>query len=226
MRGETWSNVLEESFQSVSDKLIQFLPQLVIAVLILLIGWILGVLLGRVVSEIIRSVKLDDALKRAGVAEVLRKGDIVLNSGRFVGTLIKWFIIVIFLVAALDILHLQQVTEFLDRVLGYLPQVIVAVFIVLIATILGDVMGRIVTASAQAADLQKAVLVGKATKWTIWIFAILIALDQLGVDTTFIHTAFTGLIVAISLALGISFGLGGQATAARFIERTEDELKK
>jgi len=223
----SWSSVLEQSFQNVSDIVIRYVPQLIVAILILLIGWILGALLGRVVAQIIRSIKLDEALKRAGVADVLRKGDIALNSGRFLGELVKWFIIIVFLVAALDVLKLEQVTLFLNTVvLGYLPQVIVAALIILIAAVVGDVMGRFVSASAQTAELKQSALAGKVTRWAIWIFALLIALDQLGVDTTFIHTAFTGIIVALSLGIGIAFGLGGQETAARMIEKTVRDLEK
>ena len=227
MDAATWSNVLQESFQNVSNTVIAYVPLLLIALLILLIGWALGALAGRIVAQIIESIKLDIALKRAGVDEILRRGDIVLNSGHFFGALVKWFVIIVFLVAALEVLNLTQVTAFLETVvLGYIPRVIVAVLVILIAAILGDVMQRIVTASVQTAELKSAALVGKITKWAIWIFAILVALDQLGIDITFLHTAFTGFIVAVSLALGISFGLGGQEAAARFIENTRDELKK
>jgi len=222
---ETWSNVLVASFQNVWSGVVEFMPQIVIAIIILLIGWIIGALLGRVVEQIMRSLKLDSALKRAGVDDVLSRASIVLDSGRFIGALVKWFIIVIFLVAALDVLRLEQVTDFLrEVVLTYLPQVIVAVLILLIAAVIGDVMQRVVTASAKTAEIKFAALAGKITKWAIWIFAILVALDQLGIATTFVQTLFTGVVVALSLAAGLAFGLGGKDAAARLIEKTRDEI--
>lgn len=223
---DTWSNVLVVSFQSLWSGIIQFLPQIVIAILILLIGWIVGMLLGRVVEQIVRSVRLDHALRQAGVDEVLRKANMVLDSGHFIGALVKWFVIIVFLVAALDVLRLYQVTNFLQEVvLTYLPQVIVAVLILLSAAVIGDVMQRIVTASAKTAEIKFATFGGKITKWAIWAFAILVALDQLGIATAFVQTIFTGFVVAVSLAIGLAFGLGGKDAAARLIEKTYEEIK-
>ena len=222
---DQWGDVLATSFQNLWYGVVQYVPNLIIAIVILLVGWIIGALLGRVVAQIIRSLKVDQALRKAGVEDVLQKGGIVLDSGHFIGTLVKWFVIIVFLVAALDVLQLTQVTFFLqDVVLMYLPRVIVAVLILLAAAVIGDVMQRIVTTSAKTAEIKVANLLGKVTKWAIWIFAILVALDQLGIAAGFAQTIFTGVVVAISLALGLAFGLGGKDVAAKFIEKTRDEV--
>lgn len=222
---ETWGNVLSNSFRNLWDGVITFVPQLVIAVLILVIGWLIGALVGRVVSQIIRSLRVDEGLRKAGVEDTLARGGIVLNSGGFVGALVKWFIILVFLVAALDVLKLTQVNEFLQGVvLFYLPQVIIAVLILLLAAVIGDVMQKVVTTSAKTAEIRSARFLGNFTKWAIWIFAILAALFQLNIASTFIQTVFTGVVVALSLAVGLAFGLGGQEAAARFIEKTRQEI--
>lgn len=227
MNTTTWSKELISAFKDIWSGGSSFLPELVIAILVLLVGWALGVLLGRIVTQAVRSIKFDTALARAGVGDILRKGNIALDSGLFLGALVKWFIIVVFLVASLDVLGLEQINIFLgDIVFSYLPRVIVAVLIVLIAAVIGDVMQRVVSASVRTADIKYANVVGKLTKWAIWIFAILVALDQLGIASAFIQTFFTGFVVAISLALGLSFGLGGKDAAAKFIESTRDEFKK
>ena len=202
-----------------------FVPNLIIAILIILVGWLVGALVGRVISQIVKSLKIDDALRRAGVEDALAKGGMLLNSGNFLGALVKWFIVVVFLVAAFDVLQLTQVNAFLrEVVLGYLPRVIVSVFILLVAAVIGDVMQKIVTTSAKTAEIRSARFLGVVTKWSIWIFAILVAMVQLGIASVFIQTLFTGVVVAISLALGLSFGLGGQDAAARFIEKTKQEI--
>ena len=222
---ETWGNVLSNSFQNLWGGVITFVPQLVIAILILVIGWLTGALVGRVISQIIRSLRVDEGLRKAGVEDTLARGGIVLNSGAFVGALVKWFIILVFLVAALDVLKLTQVNEFLQGVvLFYLPQVIIAVLILLLAAVIGDVMQKIVTTSARTAEIKSARFLGSFTKWAIWIFAILAALFQLNIAATFIQTVFTGVVVALSLAIGLAFGLGGQEAAARFIEKTRQEI--
>lgn len=222
---ETWGNVLSRSFQNLWGGVITFLPQLVIAILIVVIGWLIGALIGRVVAQIIRSLRVDEGLRKAGVEDTLARGGVVLNSGGFVGALVKWFIILVFLVAALDVLKLTQVNEFLQGVvLFYLPQVIIAVLILLLAAVIGDVMQKIITTSAKAAQIHSARFLGSFTKWAIWIFAVLAALFQLNIAATFIQTLFTGIVVALSLAVGLAFGLGGQDAAARFIEKTRQEI--
>lgn len=222
---DTWSNVLTVSFQNLWSGIVSFVPNLIIAVLIVIIGWLVGALIGRVVSQIIRSLKIDEALRKAGVEDSLARGGVMLNSGNFVGALVKWFIIVVFLVGAFDVLGLSRVNTFLQEVvLYYLPQVIVAVLILLVAAVIGDVMQKVVTTSARTAELRSARFLGTITRWSIWIFAILAALYQLGIAAAFIQTIFTGFIVALSLAVGLSFGLGGQEAAARFLEKTRQEI--
>lgn len=222
---DTWSAGLRSSFEGLWSGVINFVPSLVIAVIILVIGWVVGALVGRVISQLFRSLKVDDALRRAGIEDALAKGGIMLNSGNFVGGLVKWFIIVVFFVAAFEVLGLTQVNDFLQQVvLLYLPRVIVSVLILLVGAVIGDVMQKIVTTSAKTAELHSARFLGTVTKWAIWIFAVLVALSQLGIATVFVQTLFTGFVVALSLALGLSFGLGGQDAAARFLEKTRQEI--
>jgi small-conductance mechanosensitive channel len=220
----TWSEVLTNSFQNLGTAVAVFLPNLLIAILIIVLGWALGSLVGRIVDRIVRSIKLDEGLRRAGLEEIVKRGGINLNTGKFLGGLIKWFIIIVFLIPALSTLGLTQVTIFLQQVvLYYLPQVIVAVLILLVAGVLGDFMQKVVTTSSRTAEVRTAHLLGNVTKWAIWVFAILVALSQLGIASDFIHTLFTGFVVALSLALGLSFGLGGQDAARNFIEKTRNE---
>lgn len=220
------SQALVTSFQDIWQGVVNFLPELIVAIVLLLLGWLIGALLGKAVDHIIRSLKVDQALSNAGVDKAMEKTGYRLNSGAFLGGLVKWFIIVVFLVAALDAVGLTQVNDFLsDVVLIYLPQVIVAAVILIVAAIVADVMEGIVAGSAKAAEVASAHFLGTLTKWAIWIFAIMAALFQLGIAPTFIQTLFTGIVVAIALALGLSFGLGGQEAAARYIEYLRGRMK-
>ena len=133
----------------------------------------------------------------------------------------------VFLIASFDVLGLNQVTLFLQQVvLQYLPQLIIAVLILLIGAVVGDVMSRIVVASSRTASITSANFLGVVTRWAVWIFAILIALSQMGVAGAFIQTIFTGFVVAVSLALGLSFGLGGQNAASKTIEKIQNEIAR
>lgn len=220
----TWSDVFSLSFRNLWLGVSVFIPKLLVAVVIVLVGWGLGVLFGRVVAQIIKAIKIDEALRRAGVENFLGKGGLNLDSGKFLGGLVRWFIYLVFLVGALDVLKLTQVTEFLKQILNYLPQVIVAVLILIAAGLIADVMKKIVLSSAMSAEISSAGLLATITKWVIWVFAILVALSQLGIAAGFIQTIFTGLVVALSLGLGLSFGLGGQEAAGRMLDKVSKEI--
>ena len=224
---ENTGSVIANSLANLWSGVIGFLPELIIAIIIFVVGWIVASLLGKAVDQIIKAVKLDNALRGAGFEATLARAGFSLNSGKFLGELVKWFIIVVFLVAALDVLRLDQVTVFLRQVvLAYLPQVIVAVLIMLVAVVIAEAMKKLVVASAKAAHIRSAGFLGALTKWAIWVFALLAALLQLGIAVTFLQTLFTGIIVALSLAFGLAFGLGGQAAAARYLEYLSSEMKE
>jgi hypothetical protein len=220
----TWADVLNQSLQSVFWGLVQFLPNVIVAVLIFVVGWLIGAGLGRLVAQVIASIKVDQALRAAGVEKVVERAGFTLNSGKFLGELVKWFFIIVFLVASLNVLGLTDVTAFLTGVvLTYLPQVIVAVLILLVAAVLADAADRIVAGSARAAGVKAAGLLGTLARWSIWVFAVLAALDRLGISPL-VQTLFTGVVVALALAFGLAFGLGGQQAASRAIERVRDEI--
>ncbi len=220
-----WADVLSMSFMNLFAGIVAFIPNLVVAVVIFVIGWIVGSLLGKVVMQIVASLRVDQALRAAGVEKVMERTGFPLNTGAFLGMLVKWFFIVVFLVAALDVLGLTQVTIFLRAVvLGYLPSVIVAVLILLVAAVVADAAQRVVAGAARAAHLRTANLLGSVARWAIWIFAVLAALAQLQVATAFVQTLFTGVVVALALALGLAFGLGGQAAAADYLKRMREEI--
>ncbi|HZS43126.1 MAG TPA: hypothetical protein VFA52_02825 [Candidatus Paceibacterota bacterium] len=221
----TWGDVLVASFTNLWYGIVSFIPNIIIAIVIFVIGWLIGVFIDKLVREAFRAMKIDNALRSAGVENTLNRGGILLNSGAFVGGLIKWFIIVVFLLASFEVLGLTQVTDFLKNVvLNYLPQVIVAVLILLVAVVIAQAVQRIVSASAKAARLSHANLLGSIAKWAIWIFAILTALVQLGIAVSLIQTLFMGVVVALSLAFGLAFGLGGQDAAARYIDKVRNEI--
>ena len=221
-----WSSALTTSFQNLWIGIVSYLPNIVIAIIIFVLGWVVGTIVGRGIQQLFKSAHIDDVLKRTGADEMVRRGGINLNSGAFVGGLIKWFIVLVFLIAAFDVLGLAQVNQFLSEVvLRYLPNVIVAVLVLLVAGVLADAVQKAVTASARAAEIRSAGLLGTVARWAIWIFAFLIALSQLGIAAPFLQTLFTGLIIALSLGVGLAFGLGGQEAAADFIRKARTDMQ-
>jgi hypothetical protein len=196
----TWQQVLTLSFQNLWLGVVNFVPNLVIALIIVILGWLIGALFGRAIWQVFRSLRVDEALRRAGFESFLRKGGINLDSGAFIGGLVKWFVILVFLVASFDILGLTEVNLFLQQVvIAYLPRVIVAALILLVGGVIGDVVERVVVTAAKTAEVHSAHFAGTISKWAVWIFAILVSLSQLGIAAAFSQTLFTGIVIAISL---------------------------
>ncbi len=220
----TWGTGLSDSLRNTWHGVAIYTPNVVFAIIIFVIGWIVGSVVGSVIAQIIRSIKIDQLLKSAGVEEVVKRTGYNLNVGVFLGTLVKWFVIVVFLIGSFNALGLNDVTLFLQEVLMYLPRVIVAVLILLVAVVIADVMQKIVSATTRAAEVHSAHFLGIATKWAIWIFALLAALEELRIAVGLISTIVTGVVVAFALAFGLAFGLGGQEAAARTIERVRNEI--
>ncbi len=217
---QNWGEVFTASLQNVWYGVMAQVPNLIVAIIIFAIGWVLAALVEKLVDSIIKTLKLDSALRSAGMEDVVKRAGHNLDSGRFVGVLCKWFVIVVFLMASFEILGLNQVNEFLQSVVSYLPQVIVAVLVLLIGAVVATTMQKVVVASAKAGHLHVAELGGRVTKWSIWIFALLTALYTLGVAPSLIQTLITAIFAGLALALGLAFGLGGRDTAQKLIEKT------
>lgn len=222
---EDWSEVLVESFQELWLSVIEYVPSIVVAVIIFIIGWVIASVLGKWVAQLLRSLKLDNVLQSLGVQDIVNRAGYRLDSGAFLGALVKLFIVVAFLVAALEVLNLSQINDFLrEVVLFYIPNVIAAAIILLLAAVIADVLQKIVAGSAKAAGVAYAELLGGITRWSIWIFAILAAMYQLNIGAQFAQILFAGLVAMLAIAGGLAFGLGGRDAAAGFIDRLRQDI--
>jgi len=223
---EQWIINLEEAFQEFWQGLASFVPQLVVAILILFVGWLIALAAGRIVDYIIKMLKVDDALRQAGLESIVYRGGLTLNAGHFFGTLVKWFILIGFIVIALNFLDFDALNQFfLEDLLSFIPQVIMATLVLVVAAIFGDVLHRTISTSMKMAGWVSAELVGQVVKWTIWIFAVLVALDHLKIiPEAFINTLLQGIVIAMALGFGLSFGLGGKKVAEEYIEKMRDRI--
>lgn len=217
---------LSDSFKSLWAGFADFLPELVAAVIVLIVGVIIAELLGKAVKHVIQAVKLDSLVRKAGAEHYFNRAGVRLDTGVFLGAVVKWFLVIVFLVEALDLLNLAAVTVFLQHVLGYLPHVIVAILVLFAGLVIGEVMERVVASSARAADLGRSNLLGTVTRWSVWVFAALVALYELGVAAVLSESVFNGIVVAFALALGLAFGLGGQGAAADFIASVRRDISE
>jgi hypothetical protein len=217
--------VLVSSFQNLWWGLISFVPNLLVAVIIFVLGWLVGSILGKWVAQVIQSLRIDQALQGIGAGQLMSRAGFRLNAGAFIGGLVKWFVIIAFLVASMEVLGLQQVNDFLQQiVLGYLPNVIVAALILVVAAVIAEALQRVVVGAALAANLPSAALFGGITRWAVWVFAFIAALLQLGVAVVFLQTLFTGIVAMLALAGGLAFGLGGRDAAARYLDKLRKDI--
>jgi small-conductance mechanosensitive channel len=193
--------------------------------ILFIIGWVVASVIGKAIAQVLNALKLDKLFESAGASELLNRAGMKLNVGGFIGGVVKWFIIVVFLMASLEIMGLTQVNDFLrEAVLFYLPKVIIASLVLVIATVISDTMKKLVQASAQAANVRSANMLGSITRYAIWIFAFIIALSELGIASSFMQILFTGLIAALAIACGLAFGLGGKDAAAKAIDSFKNNM--
>jgi len=222
---QLWGDVILVSLQQVWMSIAAFIPTLFGSLLIFFIGLVIAVTLGQLVEQIVRGLKIDNLLRKLDVEKTIERAGWKMDSAMFLGSLVKWFFIVVFLLAAANILGLSQVGDFLRDVLLYIPNVVVAALILIIAALVSDVVQRLLHGSIMAMD-HRGTMVIPMVRWSIWIFALIAALLQLGVAVTLIQTLVTGLVAAVALATGLAFGLGGKDAAADFISRMRSEMKK
>ncbi len=221
---QTWGEVLGASLQNLWWGFVSFVPNLIVAVVIFIIGWVIASVIGRVIDQAITALKIDSLFKSAGADKMFEKAGFHFSVGGFLGGLVKWFVIVVFLMTALEIVGLTQVNSFLrEVVLSYLPQVVIASLVLIVATVISDAMRKIVEGSARAANVHSAKLLGTIVKYAIWIFALIIALSELGIASQFMQILFTGIIAMLAIAGGLAFGLGGKDAAAKCIEKVRSE---
>ncbi|TSC91619.1 MAG: hypothetical protein CEN90_417 [Parcubacteria group bacterium Licking1014_17] len=215
--GASGLDIIRDTFTSLWGSVVNFLPQLIAAILVFIIGWIVAIIIGKLVWHLVRIIQLDKILESIGFKKIWDRSGYKLDSPIFFYELVKWFFIIVSLMAATDILGLDQVTEFLQTVVLYLPNVFVAAIVLIIGALVAKFAEGLVRGSMKAAKLASANFLGSIARWAVLIFSFLIALEKLEVGTDIIRTAIMGIIAAAALAAGIAFGLGGKEHADSLI---------
>ena len=203
-----------------------FIPALFGALIVFIIGWIVAMALGRIVTRILQAIQIDKIFDQLGVMKAVHKAGLDWAFSGFVGCIVKWFILIGFFLAAADILGLSGVAVFLTAILAYVPNIFVAALILVVAALVSDFLEKIIGASIQAADFSIPKMMGIMIRWSVWIFALLAVFDQLGIASSLINTFFMGFVAFLALAGGLAFGLGGQGVAKEWLEKLSKEIGK
>ncbi len=221
-----WFDTTILALKNLWQGFIDFIPNLVGAIIVFLIGWLISIAIGKLIAEILRRIKFDRIFEKGGWKTALEKAEIKVDVSSFVGAIFKWVLLIVFLAAAVEILGFSELTMFLTgEVLPFLPNVIVAVFIFVVAVIIADVLEKIVRTAVEGTRMGSGQIVGVIVKWSIWVFAILTILYQLGIGKVFMADLFRGIVMIIVLAVGLSFGLGGKDVASEILQDLRNKLR-
>ncbi|MCL5666408.1 MAG: hypothetical protein M1383_01395 [Patescibacteria group bacterium] len=214
------------SLQDLYNKVAAFLPQLVAAIIILIIGWIIAVLLGNGVTRVLHFIKVDSLADRFGLHQLgERIGRKVTVSGLF-GWLVKWFFLIATFVAAAEALGLNQVSQFLyNEVFPYFGNVVVAAIILVIGYLVAHFLYEVIRDSLKASGFAAATTVAAAGRWAILIFSFIAALAQLKIAPDFMKLLFTAIVFMLALAGGLAFGLGGRDQARDMLEQIRNKSR-
>ncbi len=218
------TNLLQGPLLELWNTIVSYVPNVIGAVIVFLIGIFIAIVLRQVVMRLIALLHIDDLAQKFEMKTSFERARIRLHIGALLGWIVKWFFIIVSLIAATDILGWKEVTDYLKQVILFVPNVIIAVIILLAGILLGNFVQNVVRSAVEAAQLASAQFLSGVAKWAILIFSFMAALVQLQIAPDLIRTLFTGLVFMLALAGGLAFGLGGKEHASQFLSRLKKEI--
>lgn len=218
---QTWNEAITASIQNLWSQIIAFVPSLFGALLVLIVGLILSSILSKLAHKIVELTKVDSLVHKIDGAKKMDEMGVKINISNLIAWLVKWFFIIVTLIAVVNILKLTEVSKFLQDVANYIPNVVVAVVILAIGLVVGQFVHDIVERSAKASKVttHTAHSLSAVAKWALVVFSLMASLTQLKVAPELIQILFTGLVAMMALAFGLSFGLGGKEQASKWLEK-------
>lgn len=213
-----WSLTIIQPFL---QQLVSFIANLILAIIVFIIGYLISIGIGRLIAELLKSVQFNKLFEKEGWRKALQRANIEVNPSEFIGAIFKWVFVVVSLLIAVDVLRLTAFAGFLTQVLDYLPNVVVAVLVFVVAIVISDIVEKVVRATVERLKVGYGYIVSSIVKWAIWVFTFFLILDQLLPQSLLIKTLYTsivyGIVGALALGLGLAIGLGGKDTVAKII---------
>lgn len=223
---QDWTTVTWQALQSFWQGFLIFIPKIIGAIIIFVIGWFISVWIGKMVAKILKKLRVDRIFEKSKWDEALQKAEFQMKMSDFIGGIVKWVLIIVFLLAAVEILGLTQFAIFLRAIVGWLPNLVVAAAIFVVAVIVADISEKLVRAIVGKMNVSYVKLIGGIVKWAIWIFAILAILSQLGVAKDIVQILVTGFVALIVISCSIAFGLGGRDLAKDILENFRGKFRE
>src|SRR5438105_12374707 len=213
----SWTDAVMTSLAAALAMLLGAIPKIIGFAVILIVGWLIASAVATAVASILRAVKFNDLAQRAGFADFVQKMGIRQDSAGFIANVAKWFIRLIVLVSAFDALGLPAVSQVLQSLLMWLPNLIVALVVLVIAGLAANALAGLVRGATAESGMGNPDLIASIACIAVWAFATVVAVNQIGIATALVNTLFMATVGALALALGLAFGLGGRETAAEIV---------
>lgn len=213
-----WDNLIAEPVREMLARIMAYLPVLLGVLVILIVGWLVAKAIKRIIDWLLKLIRFDALADKAGISEILKKGNLGISAGEVISSLVYWLMMIMVLVMAVDALGLPKASDVLASLFAYVPKVIAALLVLVVAMFLASFVSGIVRTAAGNANLPKPEMFAGVSQWAIIIFAVTISLEQLGIASLLVTTTFNIILGSVCLALAIAFGLGGKDTAAKYLE--------
>jgi small-conductance mechanosensitive channel len=221
---QDWSLITTQALQGAWQNILLFLPNLLAAIVIFIIGWFVAIWIGKLVAGILNGIKFDALFDKTGWKEALQNAELKVSPSGFIGAIVKWVLAIIFLMISTNILGWNAFAAILSDIIAWVPNLLVAIIILVVAIIIADIVEKLVRVSAKKIGVSFVNFLGAIVKWSIYIFAGLAALVQLGITPDIVKILMIGFVGTLALALGLSFGLGGKEAAGRMIEDAKRKI--
>jgi hypothetical protein len=214
------------SFRDAFSMILSAIPRILGFIVVVAIGWFVSTILARAVTGLRRAIRFDELARKSGLADFLAKMSTGTDSAGVVAGLVKWLVRIVVLLVAFDVLGLPAVSDVMRQLLLWLPNLVVAIFVLFIGGIAARALGNIVRGATAESGFSNPETLANVVRTTVWAFAIVVAINQLGIATNLINTLFTGFVGALAVALGLAFGLGGRDLASRTLENWYDQAQE
>jgi len=222
----TIHRIFIEPFQKCYENFLFFLPNLLTSLIILMIGIVLAYVLKIIVSRFLRAIKLDRFAEHSGLFEVLSKSGMKESLSTLISKIIEWLIVFTFVIIAMQNLKIPTVEHLVERLFLYLPNILMAAMILVLGYLLSNFFGRAVLIASVNSGIKSSGLIGKCTRFAVFMLSATMALEQLGIGKDTVIIAFTIIFGGLVLATAIAFGLGGKDIAREYLEKKVKEGDK
>lgn len=223
---DQWGIETRDTVQQLWDRIVEFAPNIIGAVIIVLVGAIIGVVLGYVVTRVLQAIRVQSLSDQSKFSEVLKRARIRNDIAEISGSFVKWLVILAFLIPAATVLQVEGVRDFFEGVLLYVPRVLAVATLVIFGVAIADLLAKLTRASADSIGSTASRTVEFMVRWSIYLAVAITAMFALGVPQQFTVILFIGIVSAIALALGLSLGLGGRDHMNDLIRRVRDDFGK